>query len=353
METLIDHPALTLFRKLLTAPAPSGREAEIAAIIRFEIEKVGFTPEQDAAGNIYVRLAGSDPDAPLTILAAHMDEIGLSVKAVNPDGSLVMESLGGLHPWKTGERPLSVLGDYQTVTGVLSAGAGHGADTNKPVTWSDYKIITGLSKTQVAEAGIRPGSPAVPLAVERGPYLLGGGDDPLVAAWTFDDRMGVVALLRLLKEIQTHHLKPASPMIIAFTVQEELGGHGIKTLAVREKPQSIVAVDGCPTPAYAGLELDGRPGIWTRDRLAVYDPRLIAAFMDSAKTCGTELQQAAFSSTASDASMACSIGAAELCATFGHVRENSHGYEVARLSVFDNVLRVLVNFIQNWHGIPE
>ncbi len=29
-------------------------------------------------------------------------------------------------------------------------------------------------------------------------------------------------------------------------------------------------------------------------------------------------------------------------ACFGQVRENSHGYEVARLSVFDNMLRALI-----------
>lgn len=34
----------------------------------------------------------------------------------------------------------------------------------------------------------------------------------------------------------------------------------------------------------------------------------------------------------------------------GHVRANSHGYEVARLAVFDNVLRTLVHFARTWSG---
>jgi len=35
---------------------------------------------------------------------------------------------------------------------------------------------------------------------------------------------------------------------------------------------------------------------------------------------------------------------------FGHVRENSHGYEVARLSCFDNVHKTLVRFVTHWEG---
>ena len=39
-------------------------------------------------------------------------------------------------------------------------------------------------------------------------------------------------------------------------------------------------------------------------------------------------------------------GAAPRVATVGIVRENSHGYEVARLSVFDNLLNTLIRFME-------
>jgi len=35
-------------------------------------------------------------------------------------------------------------------------------------------------------------------------------------------------------------------------------------------------------------------------------------------------------------------------ATIGQVRENSHGFEVARLSVFDNLPNTLVEFLRTW-----
>ena len=63
---------------------------------------------------------------------------------------------------------------------------------------------------------------------------------------------------------------------------------------------------------------------------------------------GTELQPAVYTSTASDASLLHYAGLAPRIACFGHVRENSHGYEVARLAVFDRVVDVLVEFVRNY-----
>src|SRR5262249_14894529 len=44
------------------------------------------------------------------------------------------------------------------------------------------------------------------------------------------------------------------------------------------------------------------------------------------------------------------VGGTSRVACFGHVRESSHGYEVARLSGFENVYRTLMQFITDWEG---
>lgn len=344
------HPALEIFSELLSVPAPSGNEEKVAAIVQSRLEAIGYQPEVDPAGNVIVRLAGQQPEKGLCILAAHIDEIGFVVSRIQEDGSLAIQNSGGLHPWKIGERPVEVLGDQQTIIGVTSFGAGHGARTDKPLTWNDLRVLTGLSPEQLAEAGVRPGSCGVPLRSTCGPVLFGDQADPLVGAWTFDDRMGAVALLRLLEEIKKQDISPAHPTLIAFTIQEEVGGQGAKSLAMREKPEVFIAIDGCPIPPDSDLKLDGRPGIWSKDRFGHYDQRLVRFLLQCARDAGTELQPAIYDSTASDASMVAAVGGAPRTAEFGHLRENSHGYEVARLSVFDNLLKVLVQFIKTWHG---
>lgn len=345
------HPALSLFKELLAVPAPSGREEGVAHIIGQKLESWGYEYERDGAGNLLVRLAGRNPQAALCCLAAHMDEIGVVVTKIEPDGRLRVDRSGGLYPWKIGEGPIEIIGDKEPIVGVLSMGSTHSKQAdNQAITWENVSVLTGLSPTQLNAAGVRVGSTAVPVRQVCGPVLFGDPSDPLVGAWTFDDRMGVVALLRLLQALKEQSRKPYHPTIVAFTVQEEVGGLGAKIVARREKPKIFIAVDGCPIPPGTSLRLDGRLGIWSKDRLAHYDQRLLQDLCRAGEEVGTELQPAVYNSAASDASLVYQVGSAERIACFGHVRENSHGYEVARLSVFDHLFKVLLHFVTTWTG---
>lgn len=343
------HPALKLLTELLDVSSVSGHEAAMAVRVRAILDRMGVSHETDPAGNVLVRLSGRQPDAPLVCLAAHMDEIGMVINRVEDDGALHVIRSGGLYPWKLGEGPVEITGDVETITGILSMGSTHTADAaDRTITWADVRIITGLNCEQLAVAGVRPGSPAAPIREHRGPILFGDPADPLVAAWTLDDRMGVVTLVRLLAALREQEIQPQHPTIIAFTVGEEVGGLGAKALCQHADPQIFIAVDGAPIPPEADLALDDRPGMWSKDSLAHYDPRLLRDFAALAKTAGTEVQFVAYTGNASDASLAHYAGYAPRIACFGHVRENSHGYEVARLRVFDSVLNTLIHFVRDW-----
>lgn len=342
-----DHPAVKLLTELLHAPSPSGWEGALAAVVQQQLDEMGYQYEVDLAGNVLVRLDGREPDAPRCIFASHMDEIGFVVTRIESDGRLRVDRSGGLLPWKLGESPVQILGDQEVITGVLSMGSTHGSDkAEKAITWADVHVLTGLSPAQLQAKGVRVGSAGVPLADGRGPYLFGDPADPLVAAWTLDDRAGVMTLLRLLGRLQKQGIRPYHPTIIAFVTSEELGGHGGKHLARQEQPAVFVAVDGAPIPTGVSLQLDGRPAIWSKDRLATYDQPLLQQFCQAARAAGTELQTVVYDGAASDASLLAYAGLAPRIACIGHVRENSHGYEVARLSVFDNLLATLLQFMR-------
>ena len=72
-------PILALFTKLLSVPAPSGYEAQIAAIVRAEVEALGYAHTTDSAGNVLVRVAGQQADAPLLFSLCKLD-----LKHANP-----------------------------------------------------------------------------------------------------------------------------------------------------------------------------------------------------------------------------------------------------------------------------
>ncbi len=344
-----NHPALTLFRELLAVPSPSGREERLAAVIRPRLDSMGYVHETDGCGNLSVRLQGRDPDASPMVLAAHMDEIAMVVTGIEEDGSLRVDRSGGLFPSKLGEGPVEIVGDDGIVAGLFSMGSMHRKGAGETaVAWADCRVITGRTPSELAEAGVRVGSTAVPSRSRCGPVILGDGDDPLVAAWTFDDRMGSVALLRLLEALKSEGITPARPTIVAFTVHEEGGCHGAKVLAHRERPEVFIAIDGCPTPPGTDLKLDGRPATWSKDRALHFDQCLVRDLCAAGRRAGTELYTPVYDAAFSDASAAYDVGAAERVATVGHVRGNSHGYEVARLSVFDNLLATLAEFLKSW-----
>ena len=352
-RALPDSEALDLFRELLAIPSPSGREHRLAERIEQHLRDIGYEPESDSAGNLVVPLGSRPHSNPPCLIAAHIDEIGAVVTSIADDGSLRVRPSGGLHPWKLGESPVQVLGDADSIMGVFSMGSTHGVrdgDSDRAVGWESVRIVTGLPPDELRERGITPGAQAVPAEFVRGPIAFGESADPLIAAWTFDDRMGVVAMLRVLKRLRDENREPAYPTIFAFTVHEESGGEGAKWLARQVSPCAFVAVDGCPIPEGTQLELDGRPGIWTKDRLVHYDLGLMRALDEAAHRAGTELQRATYDATLSDASAVRSVGAAPRAACFGHVRDNSHGYEIARLSVFDNVYATLWELVASWGG---
>ncbi len=344
-DRLVTHPALQLFEELLVA-SPSGREWDLAKRIREKIEIMGWAGETDAAGNVFVKVDGSDPNAPLVCLAAHMDEIGMVVIRIEGDGTLKVDRSGGLRPWKLGEGPVEILGDRDTIIGVFSMGSTHTSGSgSQAVRWEDCRVLTGLNPATLAEAGVRPGTYALPVRSRRGPVVFGDPQDPLAGAWTFDDRIGVVTLLRLLERMKTLDAQPGNPLLVAFTVSEEISGQGAKALVRRFDPEVFIAVDGAPIPPGAPLELDGRPGIWARDRQATYDPRLLVELMEAAVRAGTGLQPVVYEATASDASMAAASLGVPRIACVGQVRENSHGYEVLRVAVLDNLLDTLYQFL--------
>lgn len=347
----IDHDGLRLFEELLQIPAPSGREEALAEAVRGKLEAWGLRPETDAAGNVMVRVEGSQEGAPTVCLAAHLDEIGMVVTQIEPDGSLRVTRAGGLFPWKLGEGVVDVLGDNATIQAAVSMGSGHSKMVvAQERTWETVRVLTGRSPSSLAEAGVRIGSPMVPVRGGRGPFVFGDEADPMVAAWTFDNRLGVVVLLQVLQAIADAKLQPICPHTFAFTVEEEIGCHGAKILAQRERPDVFIAVDGSPLVPECPIPLDGRPGIRSKDRVASYDQDLFRDLCRLSASAGVELLPVVYDGAASDASMAYATGATPRAGCLGYVRASSHGFEVAPLSTFDKLLTAVSAFVAGWDG---
>ena len=116
-----------LLTELLNARGPGGQEDEVQAICLRELASLCDDAHIDRAGNVVgVVRAGpcSDPEAAIRVMA-HLDEIAMIVKNVRKNGTLEVLALGGAQPISFGVCPVEILGDGQTLPGVLPYGSMH------------------------------------------------------------------------------------------------------------------------------------------------------------------------------------------------------------------------------------
>ena len=86
----LDGDALVNFvTSLVGTPSPSGEEGAVAALVRAEMERLGYAVEVDALGTVTGTLDAGD--GPCVLLDAHMDTVGVSDRAAwsaDPAGEL-------------------------------------------------------------------------------------------------------------------------------------------------------------------------------------------------------------------------------------------------------------------------
>jgi acetylornithine deacetylase/succinyl-diaminopimelate desuccinylase-like protein len=85
----VDIDALVSFaHRLVGTASPSGEEGAVAALVREEMERLGYAVEVDALGNVVGTLGG---EGPCVLLDAHMDTVGVtdrSAWSADPAGEL-------------------------------------------------------------------------------------------------------------------------------------------------------------------------------------------------------------------------------------------------------------------------
>jgi endoglucanase len=119
---------------------------------------------------------------------------------------------------------------------------------------------------------------------------------PSLRAKALDDRLGVAALIELLK-----HAPPNIDLLAAFTVQEEVGLRGAGVAAYHFDPDMAIAVDS--TPAYDlppwdeedenaryNTRLDAGPAIYVMDRATIADRRLVRLLAETGDAEGIPYQ---------------------------------------------------------------
>jgi len=283
---------LKLLERLVMAPGVSGYEEPVRRELAGLLEGLGRL-EVDRVGNLVLHLGGSGPRL---LIAAHMDELGLVVSGVEDSGLLTFRKVGGVDDVVIASSHVVVHTRRGPLPGVVGVTPPHFkrvlGDGEKPPTWRELRIDVGASTREEALGmGVRP---LDPVTFKKHFTLLAGGR--LVATRALDDRAGSAALVELARLVAGGHVRPRYELVLAWTVQEEVGLRGARALAARLSPDYFVAVDtiSCCHPLVTGqLRVGGGPVLRGLDNHYIAHPALARAVERAAERARVPLQLAA------------------------------------------------------------
>ncbi len=285
-------PDKGLLEDLILAPGVSGFEDPVRGYILEFLGKYG-KPRVDKLGNVVFEAGGKGPRL---LIAAHMDELGLLVTGVEESGLLAFRKVGGIDDSILQSTHVIVHGSKGPVPGVIGAEPPHlritrkaGEQAYKP--WYELRIDVGAeSPEEAAEMGIEPFTPVVfrkqLTYMAKGRYL---------AARGVDDRAGCATLMELLRLVSNGIVRPRVELVLAWTVEEELGFIGARSLARELEPDYFIAVDTvtcCRLPLTGSMRLGGGPVVRAMDNYYVTPPRLAKAVYRAGSARGLQVQVA-------------------------------------------------------------
>ncbi len=336
---------MALLQELVSLPGPPGQEGLVHAALVAHVEAMGYSWRSDAKGNLIVSLSDLPPKI---VVTAHMDEIAMIVRQIEPGGQLVVGPMGGLLPWKLGEGEVTILplGEGDPITGVLSFGGIHTEDESSTVAqaregaleWEMARVLTGMDDEELIDRGVRPGSRVVVAESRRKLIRL----ERLIAGHFLDDRADLVSWLLALDALKGQTIDVA----FVATAAEEVGGEGALFYLQSCRPDVCIALELGPNVPDAPVELSDAPTVWVTDSYSTMAAADIALVEDVAGDLEIGLQFQALSRGGSDASCAASHG---LCArpfTLGLPMENSHGFEIIDPTSMESLARLTVGLIE-------
>lgn len=336
-----------LLGELLVTHSPTGAEQEIDELLRAKLRAANLTPESDGHGNLVVTVRGREPGL-ATALAAHKDELGLTVRRIDTDGKIWLEPLGGCRPHKYGEGPLDIVTEHGVVEGVLCMGSTHSsalsartdAATRRLPEWDVVYLDCGLAAAELAEAGVRIGDRALPGRRRKAPMPL--GPDAL-CGYALDDKAGVAILLLVLEHLRAE--PPRHDTLVAFTSCEESGCSGGLYLSHSRAIDDLIAVEVAPIAEEYPVAFDARPVLLFKDALYHYDLSLTRAIVRASDSRGIATQAQCVRSFGSDAAMAKRNGMVGRAACIGFPTQNTHGFEIGHLGAMENCVRILTAYL--------
>ncbi|ASS77198.1 aminopeptidase [Tumebacillus algifaecis] len=215
-----------------------GYEDRIAARLREALTPFTDDIRIDKIGNLIAKIEGKGTAPRKSVmLAAHMDEIGLMVTKIEPQGFLRVTRLGGVDPRTQVAQEVMVhtkSGDYVGIVGSKPPHLTSKEERDKAWSLDELFIDIGMPEEMVREKV----SVGDPVTIRREPMEL---QFDRISGKALDNRASIASVLECVVELQ--NLEHSVDVYVVGTVQEERGRVGAGQAVYGVQPDIGIAID--------------------------------------------------------------------------------------------------------------
>ncbi len=296
-----------LIKTLTEMSGPVGQEHQVVDYMEQLWQQRRATTTRSKINNLFAHVGGKGPKL---LLIAHADELCYFVRAIDDNGFLWLANGQGWNrttslrdAFTIGQRVriLARLGELPGVIGTVTGHLASNALGNMgELTWNDFWVDTGLSKAELIEKGVTPGTRIIwEATTERfGNHVVGKA---------LDDRVLLAVMTTLLDRISPDEL--CCDLTLGCSVLEEIGAVGAMAAAQFQSFDYAIALEigmagdipGVPSHAVP-LRLGDGPVLVHKDSLVHYDYGLTKRLENVAASADIPIQHAVFGSFGSDGS---------------------------------------------------
>jgi len=254
-----------LYKDLFTLEATSGFEKPVQLYMKKLMEKYpSYTIQTDRLGSIFAVKKAKDPQAPVVMVAGHMDEVGLMVVGITDLGMIKMNNLGSLSGEVFVSQVLNIHTQKGKIKGVVGAIPPHLKKEQNTNLEELILDIGASSKEEVKAMGVALGD----MILFDNPFAYTANPNRLIAK-SIDNRYGCGLALETVEAFADIELPYT--LVVGATVQEEVGLRGAETSVNLFTPDIFLALDA--SPVNDALDKEALGGLGKGFLLRMYDPK--------------------------------------------------------------------------------
>ncbi len=256
-----------VYKDLFDLAGTSGYESNVRGYMKSYMEKYpNYEIVMDRLGSLFAVKKSKLEDAPIVMVAGHMDEVGLIVVGINERGMLKLQNIGGL----SGEVFISQVLNVHTTAGIIKGVVGaippH-LKKEQGLKIEDLTLDIGAStKEEALSYGVSLGDMVLfdnPFTYTKNPYR--------VISKAIDNRYGCGLALEAIAKF--HDVELPYTLVIGATVQEEVGLRGAETAVNHFGPDVFLALDA--SPVNDAIDPQALGGLNKGFLIRMYDPNNI------------------------------------------------------------------------------